>query len=184
MAKRVVIVHGWGGSPEDCWIPWLKKKLEGEGFSVAVPEMPDTNNPRMDAWVGRVMDEVGEPDGELYMVGHSLGNITIMRYLESLGEGQKIGGAVLVAALIDSKKEKIKAFFADPIGWDRIREAGGKFVAINSDDDPHVPVSHGETIRDMLGAELIVQRNKGHFSIGDSCTELPVVLESVLKISG
>ena len=184
MARRVVIVHGWGGSPQDCWIPWLKEKLEGEGFSVAVPNMPDTNNPDMGAWVGRLREEVGKPNEELYLVGHSLGNITILRYLESLEDDKKVGGAVLVAALIESEKEKIRQFFTAPIMWDRIRNSCPKFVAINSDDDPHVPLSHGETIEENLGADLIVQENMGHFSSGDGFTELPIVLESILKISG
>jgi len=30
--KRVFIVHGWGGHPEEGWFPWLKKELERRGF--------------------------------------------------------------------------------------------------------------------------------------------------------
>jgi len=183
MAKRAVIVHGWGGSPEDGWAPWLRGKLEERGFSVSVPRLPDTHNPEMGAWVRCLSEAVGSPDEDLYFVGHSLGNITIFRYLETLEGTEKVGGAVLVAALIESEKPKIRQFFEAPIEWDRIRGACHRFVAINSDDDPHVPLSHGEAIRENLGAELIVQENKGHFSSGDGFEELPVALESVLRIS-
>jgi hypothetical protein len=27
-AKRVFIIHGWEGYPEEGWFPWLKKELE------------------------------------------------------------------------------------------------------------------------------------------------------------
>ena len=35
--KRVFIIHGWGGYPEEGWLPWLKKELEKNGFKVFVP---------------------------------------------------------------------------------------------------------------------------------------------------
>ena len=42
MQKRVVIIHGWGGYPDEGWRPWLKHELETKGFLVLVPAMPDT----------------------------------------------------------------------------------------------------------------------------------------------
>ena len=42
--KRVVIVHGWGGSPEDNWIPWLRKEMEKGGFEVIVPREYPVND--------------------------------------------------------------------------------------------------------------------------------------------
>ena len=30
--KRVYIIHGWEGYPEEGWFPWLKKELEDRGF--------------------------------------------------------------------------------------------------------------------------------------------------------
>jgi len=34
MSKRVFLIHGWEGSPEEGWRPWLKKELEKRGFKV------------------------------------------------------------------------------------------------------------------------------------------------------
>ena len=28
--KRVFIIHGWDGYPEEGWFPWLKEELEKE----------------------------------------------------------------------------------------------------------------------------------------------------------
>ncbi len=38
---------------------------------------------------------IGNPDNETYLVGHSLGSPTILRYLESLQDDQMIGGGLL-----------------------------------------------------------------------------------------
>jgi predicted alpha/beta hydrolase family esterase len=46
-------------------------------------------------WVAYLSEIAAEPDEDLYMIGHSAGCITILRYLETID--RRIGGAVLVA---------------------------------------------------------------------------------------
>jgi predicted alpha/beta hydrolase family esterase len=177
--KKAFLVHGWGGSSESSWRPWLKKELEKKGFSVSVPAMPDTEHPKMDAWVKQLAKTVGTPGKDCYFVGHSLGCITILRYLESL-KG-KVGGVVLVAGFSDNLGFKeIDSFFVKPLDWEKIRSRCRRFVAIHSITDRYVPLRHGKIFRDKLGAETIVVKKMGHFS---RVKELPVVLEAVMKIS-
>lgn len=38
--KKVYIVHGWDGSPEEPMLQWLKVNLEEKGYVVEVPKMP------------------------------------------------------------------------------------------------------------------------------------------------
>lgn len=56
-------------------------------------------------------------------------------------------------------------------------------VVINSDNDPYVPLAHGETLRDELGAKLIVIPKGGHLNTGNGHFEFPVVLEEILKLA-
>jgi predicted alpha/beta hydrolase family esterase len=185
MAKRAFIIHGWEQSPDHGWIPWLKKELEGKGFEVFAPAMPDTNFPKMSEWVGHLAKIVRDPDKDCYFVGHSLGCITILRYLESLGETQKVGGAVLVAGFTSHLGfEELANFFPNMVDFEKIKPHCERFVAIHSDNDPWVSVHYGkELFKEKLGAEVIVRHNMGHFSGSDGITELPDVLESVLKVS-
>jgi len=179
--KRVVIVHGWEGHPGEGWFPWLKQELETRGYKVEVPAMPDPDMPHAGTWVPKLANTIGKPDKDTVLVGHSIGCITILRYLEDTGG--EIGGAVLVAGFSDNLGFKeINSFFEEPIEWDLIKEHCKKFVSINSDNDKYVPLHHGEVFKEKLGAELIVQKNKGHFSGSEGTTELPVALESILGI--
>lgn len=66
MSKRVFLIHGWEGYPEEGWRPWLKKELEGRGFEVFVPAMPDTKNPHLDKWLPHLADLVGKPSENDY----------------------------------------------------------------------------------------------------------------------
>lgn len=189
--KKAFFIHGWGGYPEEGWRPWLKEELEKQGFEVHVPAMPDTEHPKMDAWLEQLTNVVGTPDKDCYFVGHSLGCITILRYLETLQEGQEIGGAVLVAGFTDinitvgegEDVNEIKSFFETGIHFEKIRPHCKKFVAIHSNDDPYVPLRYADIFKEKLAAEIIIQNDMKHFSGSDGITKLPVVLESVLKIS-
>ena len=95
--KRAIIAHGWDGYPEEGWFPWLKSELEARGFEVLVPQLPEANSPSIYNWVPALAEAVGTPDENTYFVGHSMGCQTIARYLETLPEGAKVGGAVFGA---------------------------------------------------------------------------------------
>jgi len=180
--KRVFIIHGWEGHPENGWKPWLKKELERENFSVNVPAMPDTNNPKMGNWIDHLSKIVGMPDKDCYFVGHSLGCIAILRYFESIND--IIGGSVLVAGFSDNLGYKeLNSFFTEPIIWNNIRSKCKETIAIHSDDDPYVPLKYADIFEKKLGAKIIIEHNMKHFSGDDGITELPIVLQSILEIS-
>ena len=150
--------------------------------------MPETNTPRFSKWMKKLRDTVTTPDEELYFIGHSLGCITILRYLETLQEAERVGGAVLVAGFTDDLDfEELTSFFTSPINLKEINKHCNKFVAIHSDNDPYVPLKHGEIFKNKLKAKLIIKKSMGHFSgeIEDeeSCTKLPEVVESIIELA-
>jgi hypothetical protein len=186
--KRVIIVHCWDGYPEYCWYPYVKKELETKGFIVEVPTFPETDAPNLDKWLPVLQEKIGTPDENTYLIGHSVGCITILRYLESLDSGQKVGGVVLVAGFTDDLGfEELKNFFTTDINFEKVKQSANHFVAIHSDDDPYVPLKHGDVFKEKLKAELIIKNEMKHFSgpvdEEDSCTELPDVVQSIVKLS-
>ena len=95
MKKRVFIIHGWEGNPDIHWFPWLRKELKHRGYEVIVPRMPNVMNPEFKSWISYLKEIVTSPDGNTFFVGHSLGCIAVLRFIETLKE--EVGGAVLVA---------------------------------------------------------------------------------------
>ncbi|NUM25279.1 MAG: serine hydrolase family protein [Candidatus Buchananbacteria bacterium] len=187
MSKRAVIVHCWDGSPDYCWYPATKTQLEQNQFSVTVPAFPETEAPNLAKWLPMLQTVVGTPDENLFLIGHSVGCITILRYLESLAPGQKIGGVVLVAGFTDDLGyDELKNFFQTNIDFQKIKSHCPKFVAIHSDNDPYVDLKHADVFKAELNAEIIVKHQAGHFS-GEvdnetSCRNLPEVSDTVLKM--
>ncbi|MDP3784703.1 MAG: alpha/beta hydrolase [bacterium] len=185
--KRAIIIHCWEGFPDYCWYPQTKKELEVAGFKVDIPEMPDTKNPKLSAWVPKLKEVAGAPDGDLYLVGHSIGAAAIMRYLETLKEGERIGGALFVAGFTDDLGyEEVKTFFETPLDFEKIRSRAGHFVAIYSDNDPYVPEKYAKILSEKLGAELVFKPGLKHFSgpevYEESCTSLPEVAQAIVKM--
>jgi len=182
--KRLIIVHGWEGSPQEGWFPWLKAEMEKRGWEVSVPALPNSAEPEQARWLPYLQMIVGKVDKNTFMVGHSLGCITILRFLERLPKEEFIGGAILVAGFDNPLKYKeLKNFFQEVISWDRIKKNCKKFVTIHSEDDPEVPLENGLRFERNLRAKRIVVNGLKHFSGGDGVTSVPIILQELLEIS-
>jgi hypothetical protein len=180
MQKRFFIVHGWGGSPEGNWFPWLRDMLESRGLAVYLPRMPNAHNPVEGEWVKALDHDVGTLDGNTYFIGHSLGCITILRYLEQIGGEQVAGGCVLVAGFSGELGiAQIQNFLAKPVDWRAVKSHCSKFVSIASDNDPYVPLKYSVIFKRELAAKCLIQPGMGHFQM----KELHVALNELLKLS-
>lgn len=192
--KKVYIIHGWGGYPEEGWFPWIKTELEKKGYEVFVPKMPDADYPKIEKWIPYIQKIVGKPDKDIYFIGHSIGCQGVLRYLESLDKNDKAGGVVLVApwmyldkATIEEEGEEsvriAKPWVETPINWNKIKLHTNKFTAIFSDDDPFVPMSNSDLFKEKLNARIIIEHNLGHINGEANITKLPSILEEILRLS-
>lgn len=190
--KRIIIVHGWDGTPQENWFPWIKAQLDKKGFIVSVPQLPDPGNPRIFNWVPALAKTVGKADKNTYFIGHSMGCQTIARYLEALPENVKVGGAVFVAGFFKrltglendpDVQETDKHWLTAPINLDKVKSHINKSIAIFSDNDPYVPLDNQDDFRNKLGSKIVIEHNMGHFNASAGFKELPIALKSVLEIA-
>lgn len=189
MTKRTLLIHGWGGNPNEHWFPWLKGQLESNGFEVIVPAMPDTEEPVTKKWVGALAKAVGDPDEQTYFIGHSIGCQTIMRYLETIAP-LKVGGCVFIAGwfklanLEGEDEEKVAGpWLNSDIDFTKVLSATGKFIVVNSSNDDYGFVEENKRIfEEKLEAKVMVLENKGHFTASDGVTELPEALLAVQEL--
>lgn len=178
--KRVYIIHGWGGSPTSDWIPWLGEELEKKEFSVTVPEMPDSDKPSMENWTSFLSSLVAQPDLETYFVGHSIGCQAIVRYLSKLQEAA--GGALLVAPLTDPDGANVP-WTNEKADIEGAKTHAKKITVIYSDNDDYVPADASIAFGNSLGAKLVLDQGKGHFSDADDVTQLPAALSELIEIT-
>jgi predicted alpha/beta hydrolase family esterase len=180
---KLFIFHCWGGGPRDCWRGWLTDRMREKGVEVKAPGFPNTNEPELHEWLSAVRKEVPKFDSGWVLVSHSLGGPTILRLLESFSEEEKVGAVILVAAFAkDLGIPEIRSFVEKEFDWEKIRSKAGKFVVINSDNDPFIELEEGKRLASLLGAQLIVEHGAGHINEGAGFTSYPRILEIIEKI--
>lgn len=184
MSKRVFLIHGFEGRPDNHWFPWLSWELKARGFDITALSMPHSENPKVSEWISAIKSSVGRPDKDTYFVGHSLGCIAALRYFEKLSPKTQVGGAVFVAGFSgDLNIPEISEFYSLPINIDKARSHCPKFVTIFSDNDGYVSMERSFEFQKAIGAKAILERGRGHFTKGDGVTALPSVSKSLIEMS-
>jgi predicted alpha/beta hydrolase family esterase len=179
--KNAVVVHGWGANSKSNWFPWLKQELVKKGFQVMVPDFPNTDNPVLTEWL-EYFSQACSVNQDTILIGHSLGVPFILRFLENLKEGRTIKAACLVAGFERSVGDpETDNFVNRPFSWKRIRSACGRFVVVNSDNDPYIPLQIGYDLAKSLETKLIVEPNGGHLNAPGGFLSYPRLLKKVLS---
>jgi predicted alpha/beta hydrolase family esterase len=158
--KTIYLIHGWGGSGSGGWFDWLKKKLKGKAKVIAF-YMPNTDTPKIKEWVGLLEEKIKHVDKNTFFVTHSVGCQAVLRFLEKLGAGKKIGGCCFVAGWFTLKQDVLKQegqevfeiakpWIETPIDFEKVKSHCSNFLVILSDNDPYVPLLNKEVFKDKL----------------------------------
>lgn len=85
--NNILILHGAGNNSYGNWFPWLKKVLEGKGYRVWVPDLPNSDAPDQDNWTDFILSNKNwHFNKDSIIIGHSAGAALILRLLEKLPE--------------------------------------------------------------------------------------------------
>ena len=188
--KRVILVHRWYGSPEADWYPWLKQELESKEITVLVPAMPTPDAPEIKTWNSALAKAVGKPDMDTYLIGHSVGCQTILRYLEQAAATARVGGCVFVAGWFSLTSEAMpteneqtiaQPWLANVPDLSRAKKHCTSFVTFLSDNDPYISVEQNKNAFEKLGT-VIMEHNKGHYDEDSNCKQVPQVLQKIQEL--
>ena len=172
MGKRLFIVHGWGGNPNELLHQSLKKHFSKKGFKVIVPHMPNKDEPVINEWVSCLNKIVGKVDENTYFIGHSIGCQTIMRYLETLPEKTKVGGCIFIAGWFnldnmesDEEERIAKPWIETKINFDKIKKIAKKIEVYLSSNEYYGFIEENSRIfKEKLKAKVIIEKDMGHFT--------------------
>lgn len=178
-SPRLFIVHGYTAGPHHHWFDWLKSEAEALGIAVTVPALPDSQHPDDKAWQSALAECVGEVDSQTWFVGHSLGCITALRYLNQQPAGQHAAGVIMVAGFSENVPPlpELDAFMSSPFDADRIVQQVPHRAVIASLNDDIVPPALSLRFSQQLNAPFYALPDHGHFLSRNGITELPLVLQ-------
>ena len=184
--KKVLIVHGYAGTPNGNWKPWLLAELEKLDIYASSISLPYPANPTPESWVDEITRQVNLPPiDKIYLVGHSLGSTAILRYLES-DSALKTTGVILISGPCQkTDNHGIDNFLEKPFNFSKIKSNSSNFTIIHSDNDPYVPIENAHILTKELDAKLTIVPSGGHFASRDGYFTFPQVfldLQEMLKI--
>jgi leucyl-tRNA synthetase family protein len=146
-----VLLHGYTGSTNNNFFPWLKKELEKRGAKVYAPKLPSTNDPNVYDQVESVLSEIPFDENTI-IVGHSLGGVVALKILEKLKKPVK--KTVLVNSFVENNfiSESFEAYTFDwKFDLARIKTNAGSISILRDLTDDTVPQYQAEKIQKLFG---------------------------------
>lgn len=179
--KVVLLVHGFEGTPNGSWRPWLMRELEKVGIYTAALAFPSPNKPELADWMSVLNYNVKLfPKSKIYLVGHSLGVPAILQYLQKY-KPKNVECCILVSGPIKNEKKAIKSFFDKKIDYKKIKVLSKRFLVVHGDNDRFVPYKQATILSEELASPLVTIKEGGHLNEYNGCLELPVVLEGIVR---
>ena len=152
MSKRVLFIHGGGEGAyeEDRKLAASLQDTLGTAYDVRCPKMPDEDRPVYEAWKERIAKELDALEGEVILVGHSLGGSILLKYLSEEEVEKLVAGLFLVATPYwgvqdwDVDEYALREDFASKI------PKGTAVFLYHSREDEVVPFSHAALYAEKL----------------------------------
>lgn len=69
----------------------------GDGYEVVYPRMPNEDSPEYASWKSQIETQLASLEGEVILVGHSLGGSVLLKYLSEEKLEKPIAGLFLIA---------------------------------------------------------------------------------------
>ena len=178
MARAFVLLHGWQNHREpDHWHHWLHDRLLECGFEVRYPQLPDPDEPSLEAWIDAhavEVDACGAAD--VTVVCHSL---SVPTWLHAVARGRVpvVENVILVAPPSASVLAEIgiDEFTWHPSGRDTAGSRGAA-VMIVGPDDPYCPEGPDDQYVTPLSIPKIVIPGGGHLSTPEGYGPWPQLL--------
>ncbi|PTA67789.1 RBBP9/YdeN family alpha/beta hydrolase [Deinococcus arcticus] len=170
MTPTLVIVPGLGDSGPDHWqTRWQQQ------FGAARVRQDDPDHPTVQGWAARLQATIDATPGDLILVGHSCGVLTIVHWAAQTGGNERVRGALLVAPT-DAEAPETAALYPAVAALAPVPLAPLPFPAlvVASENDPYASFAR---------AELVSAGEAGHLNVASGHGDWPdgeVLLSEVL----
>lgn len=180
MNENYIILHGSFGSKEGNWFPWLKNKIEQEGKTVVVPQMPiGVGIQNYQNWSKELSKlEITE---NTIIIAHSIAPIFICKYL--ITNKIKVKKLIFVCGFnnclgIDPDFDSVnKPMYID--NYQDIKNYCNNIICYYSNNDPYVKFEAAKEFADTIASKQYIIENAGHINRESGYTEFYEILNEL-----
>jgi len=161
MAKKVLLLHGWGGSDYPHWQSWLAGELAKEYGYVNFLRFSNVDHPKYSIWMQELQDTLVEFQPDI-VICHSLANTLWFHLCNEKNKLREIEKLYLVAPpSLTCNIPELKEFF--PLETPKKLYAK-EVLLITSTDDPYLTNDEAKMLQKTLKVEMKVIPNGGHIN--------------------
>ena len=171
MNKRVLILHGLGGSDYPHWQANLASDLIKQNTPVSFPTLPNKDNPDLQQWKDFLKKEC-EHFKPTIVVCHSLANLLWFHICDELDI--ELDKLMLVAPVRNEQLEDAKSFFPYPIAKDLKAK---EIIMAASTNDPYMNVEEAIRLQSKLKIGMKLLQEAGHINAASGYGKLSCALD-------
>jgi predicted alpha/beta hydrolase family esterase len=176
--KKVLIVHGWGGSDYPHWQSYLASEIAKDYGCVYFLKFKDVDNPTFNEWSNELLSALDEfkPD---VVVCHSLAN-TLWFHLANQEKLKKIKKLFLVAPpSMHCHLQELSEFFPCETPSDLFCEDA---LLVGSTNDPYMDESELLRLQAELGVDIELVKNGGHLNSDSGYGKWDWIVQQVKQV--
>lgn len=159
MNKRVLILHGLGGSDYPHWQAQLAADLIKQHYVVSFPAFKDRENPKLDEWKEYLKKEINHFNPDI-VICHSLANVLWFHTCDELNIS--LDKLMLVAPVSRTRVvESAKTFYPYPIAKDLKAK---EIIMLASTNDPYMTQDEAMQLKEALNVEINIMEDAGHIN--------------------
>ncbi|PLY10134.1 MAG: hypothetical protein C0626_06670 [Arcobacter sp.] len=176
MNKRVLILHGLGGSDFPHWQAHLARDLIKENYIVSFPAFPKRENPDLNEWKEFLKKELKHFNPDI-VVCHSLANILWFHTCDELDI--KLDKLMLVAPVSRNRVVKeAQSFYPYPIAKDLKAK---EIIMAASTNDPYMEIEEAIELQSKLNVGMKIMEDAGHINAASGFGKLDCALDWIKR---
>ena len=177
--KKILILHGWGGSDFPHWQSWLAGELAKDYGCVNFFKFTNPDTPELGIWKKELLEQLQEFKPDI-VICHSLAN-TLWFHICNDNDVQiePVEKLFLVAPpSLKCKIDELKSFF--PLQLPTNLDAK-ETLLVASSNDPYISLDEIKTIQEKLAINTKILNDAGHINSDSGYGEWRWILEEVIR---
>jgi len=177
MDKKVLILHGWGGSDYPHWQSWLAGEIAKDYGCVNFLRFSHVDAPKLDIWLQELRNALEDFHPDI-VVCHSLAN-TLWFHLcntQSISQIQKL--YLVAPPSLTCKVEELQEFFPLRVSQNLFAK---KITLIGSTNDPYMEETELHKLQTTLNCELKILKHAGHINTQSGYGEWEWIYREIQK---
>lgn len=175
MRKKVLLLHGWGGSCHPHWQSWLASEIAKDYGTVSFLKFSNFDFPDLDTWKKELKKELNEFKPDI-VVCHSLAN-TLWFHLCNEANIQEVEKLYLIAPpSLESKIKELKSFF--PVKIPNSLKAK-EILLVTSTNDPYMDITEANELQKKLAVPMKTLKDAGHINTDSGFGKWPWIFKKI-----